>query len=62
MNSTIQKTNWRVSTSDALQSEVQKKELLLARLERKLGKSRNEVKKIVSESLLSLLAQVPFNG
>lgn len=44
-----------------LNSDIRKKEMLLAKLESKLGKSRNEVRKMMSDSLLSLLAKVPFN-
>lgn len=37
-----------------------KEEVLIAKLERKLGKPREEVTKMISQNLLSLLAMVPF--
>jgi hypothetical protein len=38
-----------------------KEELLLNRLEEKLGKSKEEVKQLLSENLIKLLTRVPFS-
>jgi hypothetical protein len=38
-----------------------KEELLLNRLEEKLGKSKEEVKQLLSEDLIKLLTKVPFS-
>jgi hypothetical protein len=37
-----------------------KEEILLTKLETKLGKSKDEVKKLLSKDLMELLTQVPF--
>jgi hypothetical protein len=37
-----------------------KEEILLTRLENRLGKSKEEVKKLLSKDLIELLTQVPF--
>jgi len=37
-----------------------KEEILLIRLEDRLGKSKEEVKKLLSKDLMELLTQVPF--
>ncbi len=39
----------------------QKEEIILNRLEEKLGKSKDEVKQLLSEDLLNLLTKVPFS-
>jgi hypothetical protein len=41
--------------------EASKEEILLNRLEEKLGKSKDEVQGIISNGLLSLLTKVPFD-
>lgn len=38
-----------------------KEEILMDRLGKRLGKSRNEVEKIISKDLLDLLTMVPFD-
>jgi hypothetical protein len=38
-----------------------KEEILLSRLQKKLGKSKEEVKKIISPSLMNVLTKVPFS-
>jgi hypothetical protein len=38
-----------------------KEELLLNRLEEKLGKSKEEIKQLLSEDLMKLLTKVPFS-
>ncbi|MFL5727939.1 MAG: hypothetical protein ACJ75J_00515 [Cytophagaceae bacterium] len=38
-----------------------KEEVLLTKLEDKLGKSKEEVKQLLSEDLIKLLTQVPFS-
>jgi hypothetical protein len=40
---------------------VKKEEILLSRLEGKLGKSKSEVKKLLSVDLMKLLSSVPFS-
>ncbi len=41
--------------------DISKEEILLCRLESKLGKSRAEVNKMMSKNLMALLVQVPFD-
>jgi hypothetical protein len=41
--------------------DLSKEEIILSRLETKLGKSRDEVNKLMSKNLMSLLVQVPFD-
>ncbi len=41
--------------------DLSKEEILLCRLESKLGKSRAEVNKMMSKNLMALLVQVPFD-
>lgn len=41
--------------------DIQKERIILTRLEEKLGKPKEEVKKLLSDDLLSLLTMVPFN-
>jgi hypothetical protein len=41
--------------------DLSKEEIILSRLEVKLGKSRDEVNKIMSKNLMALLVQVPFD-
>ena len=48
----VSKTNNKVDLS--------KEEVIILKLEAKLGKSKEEVKNMISEDLLSLLSQVPF--
>jgi hypothetical protein len=38
-----------------------KEEILMSRLQKKLGKSKEEVKKIISPSLMNVLTKVPFS-
>ena len=40
--------------------DIQKERIILSRLEEKLGKPKEEVKKLLSDDLLSLLTMVPF--
>lgn len=44
-----------------IQEQQIREEVLLSKLEQRLGKSQNEVKSMLSEGLISLLAQVPFS-
>lgn len=44
------------------QVDWSKEEILLSRLERKLGKSRNELEQMISKDLLNLLTMVPFDS
>ena len=41
--------------------DIQKERIILSRLEESLGKPKEEVKKLLSDDLLSLLTMVPFN-
>ena len=41
--------------------DIQKERIILNRLEEKLGKPKEEVKKLLTDDLLSLLTMVPFN-
>lgn len=43
------------------QINLSKEEIILSRLETKLGKSREEVSKLMSKNLMALLVQVPFD-
>jgi len=56
----LQKTVNNVS-KDNNSIDWSKEELLLNKLEHKLGKPREEITKIVSKNLLSLLSMVPFS-
>lgn len=41
--------------------EWPKEEVLITRLQSKLGKSKDEITRIISKNLLSVLTMVPFN-
>lgn len=51
----------KFNTTLNLEEQKFKEELLVRKLENKLGKSANEVRSMLSEGLLSLLTQVPFS-
>jgi hypothetical protein len=53
------KTAWK-NFLLSLRNNEGSEEMLLNRLEQKLGKSKDEVKLIISESLMTLLAMVPM--
>jgi hypothetical protein len=56
----INKTVTNIS-KDNNQIDWTKEELLINRLEQKLGKPKEEVTKMVSQNLLTLLSMVPFS-
>ena len=51
----------RFNKTVKIQEQQIREEVLVAKLEQRLGKSKNEVKSLLSEGLISLLAQVPFS-
>jgi hypothetical protein len=57
--------NFRNSISKISRSNnsvnLSKEEIIVRRLSEKLGKSRQEIQKMISEDLLSILAIVPFS-
>lgn len=47
---------------DKNQLDLTKEEIILTRLERKLGKSKEEVSRLISKDLMYYLTQVPFTN
>jgi hypothetical protein len=58
----IKSWNTLISLLKAGNTNMQSKEdVLISRLQKKLGKSKEEVKKIISSGLMDVLTKVPFS-